>query len=272
MGPSLMPACLRLVVADRSGALALGSPWHLARLGTWHVIVVTVLPWSLPACLVFSLCVLAARARRACPAVLVCRSAWRLGLARLGTWHALALGTWPSRPCARGVCLRVSSSRCVCSLRVLAVLVLLSVCVGRPGALALGSPWHLARLGTWHVIVATVRPWNLPARLVFSLCVLAAPARRACPAIRVYRSARRLGTWPALALGTPWHLARDRRDRALVESTCDVLRLVLANSDSDKPARQSCVASEDATARHAVLWESTTAATPLSHQPRSRCR
>ena len=52
----------------------------------------------------------------------------------------------------------------------------------------------------------------------------------------------------------------------------DVLRLVLANSDSDKPARQSCVASEDATARHAVLWESTTAATPLSHQPRSRCR
>ena len=126
MGPSLMPVCLRLVVADRSGALALGSPWHLARLGTWHLFVVTA-------------------------------------------------------AYSRGVCLRVSSSRCVCSLRVLAVLVLLSLCVGRSGALALGPPWHLARLGTWHVTVATVRSWSLPARLVFSLCVLAARVRRTCP-------------------------------------------------------------------------------------------
>ena len=37
-----------VVVADRPGALALGSPWHLARLGTWHVIVATVLPYMSP--------------------------------------------------------------------------------------------------------------------------------------------------------------------------------------------------------------------------------
>ena len=122
---SVAGACvLRLVVvADRPGALALGSPWHLARLGTWHVIVATVLPWNLPVRLVVSLCVLAARARRACPAFLVRPSAWRLG-----TWLALALGTpWHLARdrrdclCPRGSCLRVSSPRCVCSLRVLVV-------------------------------------------------------------------------------------------------------------------------------------------------------
>ena len=100
------------------------------------------------------------------------------------------------------------------------------VVADRSGALALGSPWHLARLGTWHAlalgtcVVATVLPWSLPACLVFSLCVLATRARSACPAFRVCRLAWRLGTWAALALGTPWHLPRDRRDRALVESFC----------------------------------------------------
>ena len=144
MGPSLMPACLRLVVADRSGALALGSPWHLARLGTWHVIVVTVLPWSLPACLVFSLCVLATRARSVCPAFRVCRLAWRLG-----TWPALALGTpWHlardrrDRALVESACasrLLVACARCACSPYVS------SLCVGRVGWDGMG--WDGIRMG-----------------------------------------------------------------------------------------------------------------------------
>ena len=77
-----------------------------------------------------------------CPCASVGLAPWHL--ARLGTWHALALGTWPSRPCARGVCLRVSSSRCVCSLRVFAVRVLL-VCrtrgMGRDGMGWDGMGW-----------------------------------------------------------------------------------------------------------------------------------
>ena len=73
------------------------------------------------------------------------------------------------------------------------------LCTFLHDALALGTPWHLARLGTWHVFVVIVLPWIMPARLVFSSCVLAARARRACPSAPV---GGRPGTWLDLALGT----------------------------------------------------------------------
>ena len=94
---SVAGACvLRLVVvADRPGALALGSPWHLARLDTWHVIVATVLPWNLPARLVSSRRVSSMRVLAVLVLLLVCVGRvclWVATLAPDSTWH-LRLGT-----------------------------------------------------------------------------------------------------------------------------------------------------------------------------------
>ena len=100
-----------------------------------------------------SLCV---RGARVGPPLLRCsRVAYRRdGLRRLGTWLALALGTpWHlARDCRDrdSLLARLVSPRRVSSLRVLAVLVLLLVCVGCVclwvAALAPGPTWHLARL------------------------------------------------------------------------------------------------------------------------------
>ena len=124
-------------------------------------------------------------------------------LARLGTWHALALGTCVLalvRVFARSWRASPGSVTGACVIR------FVMVAADRPGALALGTPWHLARLGTWHVFVVIVLPWIMPARLVFSSCVLAARARRACPSAPVCQTRLSLGgrpgTWLDLALGT----------------------------------------------------------------------
>jgi hypothetical protein len=124
-------------------------------------------------------------------------------LARLGTWHALALGTCVLalvRVFARSWRASPGSVAGACVIRFVVV------AADRPGALALGTPWHLARLGTWHVFVVIVLPWIMPARLVFSSCVLAARARRACPSAPVCQTRLSLGgrpgTWLDLALGT----------------------------------------------------------------------
>ena len=124
-------------------------------------------------------------------------------MARLGTWHALALGTCVLalvRVFARSWRASPGSVAGACVIRFVVV------AADRPGALALGTPWHLARLGTWHVFVVIVLPWIMPARLVFSSCVLAARARRACPSAPVCQTRLSLGgrpgTWLDLALGT----------------------------------------------------------------------
>ena len=129
---------------------------------------------------------------------------------RLGTWHALALGTpwhlarasWPWCESSRVRSWRASPG----SVAGACVIRFVVVAADRPGALALGTPWHLARLGTWHVFVVIVLPWIMPARLVFSSCVLAARARRACPSAPVCQTRLSLGgrpgTWLDLALGT----------------------------------------------------------------------
>jgi hypothetical protein len=51
---------------------------------------------------------------------------------------------------------------------------------------------------------------------------------------------RRLGTWHALALGTPWHLARDRRDRASVDYACSSRPLVVCARCACSPCLCFC--------------------------------
>ena len=87
----------------------------------------------------------------------------------------------------------------------------------RAFALSCTTPWHLARLGTWHALalgtcvlaaVSLVRSWNVSGSAA-GVCVLRLVVVTDRPGA--------FGTWLALALGTPWHLARDRRDRAPVD-------------------------------------------------------
>ena len=161
-------------------------------------------------------------------------------LARLGTWHALALGTCVLalvRVFARSWRASPGSVAGACVIRFVVV------AADRPGALALGTPWHLARLGTWHVFVVIVLPWIMPARLVFSSCVLAARARRACPSAPVCQTRLSLGL-AALAPGSTWHLAR------VWSSSCtEVLQ-------AHMHCRHTCIAAHTGQ-MHVVLWTCT---------------
>jgi hypothetical protein len=68
--------------------------------------------------------------------------------------------------------------------------------------------------------------------------------RRWCLRVSFCRSPsllrRRLGTWHALALGTPWHLARDRRDRASVDYACSSRPLVVCARCACSPCLCFC--------------------------------
>ena len=103
-----------------------------------------------------------------------------------------------------------------------------------------------ALLGTWHVRPGLCESSCVPvARVGPSLVLACCVSSWWLTGLAPWHLAR-LGTWLALALGTPWHLARDRCDRASVESACASRRLVVCARCACSPCLSFCSCVSDA--------------------------